>query len=388
MLLVLPVTKMDCERKTLLDQLTLRAKVMPLQELPFTVTELMRQQIVCGDQHVLTFYQESFVPGVDVTVPYPFGHGKQTLVGTERHRQCVEHGIQAVVDQVFKMAAPQAILKDECRVQIEDLHRDFEIKIGGKSLDKAATHEEVLATLTDLFDLKAHPEYTPLAAACALLAQQQGAITAFEHPLWKRQALVPFDFKSEEGGEVFGRTSVEITRVDNGFRVDLEYLVQPPKMATYHDGKDIVHELLDARNTTDFACKTQSYYVVLEEGKVRVRVTEPPKMTYQLTPLDPTLDLKTIIEDLVERPDFTERVEASILKGVERKVLVLPKEVENVSLRSLITEVVAHHKEAMITSAVTAFRDQQFGIPSETAMLNRCAWEIVTALEHGVFREP
>ncbi|MBR6802305.1 MAG: hypothetical protein IKM62_00630 [Kiritimatiellae bacterium] len=367
-----PGTAQEQEQRRLLGVVAMRQKCFHPQEMPLLLAEIMRHQILMGDAFTLECYRKGFGVEGQISVPYPFGQGMQTVVGTETQRRCFESCLNATVQQYLAEGDPESVCRGQICVQRKDLQRRFIVEMGDERLTEQSSEAELLAKLYAFLDINTHPEQKPLAAACAILMQQVGVIATRVHPLANLRSMTMFDFKEGEKESPMNRRAVHAVREENGFRFEVEELMYAPQYANnFADGMNAVQ--MDARNSQDFIRMKAVFHVMMEDGNVAIRMTEAPEFSYHLSELDHHVNLNEVVQQVMARPDFMQKLHP-YLKQVAKAMTDAGKGTQwsEVSLRYL-TASITFHKDKLLQSVVNKLSREGLGIPSEEGIIQICA---------------
>ena len=368
-----PRTEEDYTRKALLEAVDVRALCAEPQVLPPSLAEIMRHQIATGNEEVLAAYRHGFDPAAIVTVPYLVGQGEQCIEGTERVREVTEKGIQGAFAERSKEGDWKAFLQDCVKVETADIARGAKVTLGPVTLQGAVKEEEIQAALEQCFDVKAHPEQLPLAATCAFLAQQTGVITTFIHPMYQNAGLTLFEFKAGDGNTHNTQMRFTVTRIENGFYLDVDYnITQPQYYFDYYNG-EMTQFPLDARKPGCFVNRSQQILVTLEEGKPVIRLPQAAKLHYRLEPYEQPTDFAQMVREGLASPTFAKCLQ----EDLKNRLKTAPQRVEEwapvVDSLPNVQALIAEQRDYLIKE-VTDYLKLRIpgGIPQEAGFVKIC----------------
>ena len=373
-----PQTPDEQTRKELLEAVDLRVKCADPQMLPASLAEIMRHQIVTGGAEVVTAYRQGFDPRATVAVPYLVGQGEQTVLGSDRIRQITERHIQAALAEKVGETDWKGLFQDSVKVQVADIARGSVVTLGQTTLPKTVKEGEAQAALERFFDLKAHPEYLPLAATCAFLTQQTGIMATFLHPMYENVGLSLFEFKSGEGAAGNAQMNFSVTRMEDGFYLDMAYNINHPQHYFDYFNGNMTQYPLDARLPGCFVNRSQRIAVTLERGQPVIRLPQPGKLHYRLEPYQQPADFGQIVRDAIASPTFAKRLQTDLQRRVEERPELADAWNPILESTSTCQDFILSQRDFLATQVGDYLKLRRAGgIPQEVGLAKLCGFHLI-----------
>lgn len=264
-------------RVNLLQKASMWGKVALPDEISETLLEVMRHQIVVGDEKILKCYQCGWHVFGTTSIPYPMDQGERRVIGTAAQTRVFERWLNATYED-SRSRLPETVAAES--VMIRALRKNdaarVEVLLDGVPLDTTAPPEEVQDAWMTFMDLAEYPDRQPLILA-AMMFGCQTMTERLRTDLSTGMTTVGMAVIPNRD-PTYDHTQIALERFGNKVTITIDRTLRSPERAAC-----LTAEVpLSQHHPEAYFRQRARFEVALERGEVCFKVLEPQEYRYNL----------------------------------------------------------------------------------------------------------